>query len=245
MLPWATVMTFPGLPSLFLLGYLFILLPVAAARSARRLRSAEGTAPSERLPSREAIWTSTLITQGALLLLAWLVGRSFDFEIFAVHNLGVAEMSAAAATLVLIFGLRQVSRAIRTEEEKRSMVVFLLAPRTRREWVLWSSTGLVASIAEEAAYRGVAFSILWYSLGSPWVAALLCAVAFALAHAVQGWKSGVIIFVMALAMHALVVFTGTLVLAMIVHAVYDFVAAYFIGREARAYDAEEEGRAHG
>ncbi len=233
-------MKFPGLPSLFLLAYLFILLPLAAVRSARRLRPADGAQPSHPTPTRDAIWTSTIISQGVLFLLAWMVGRSFDYEIFAIRSVGLAEIAAAAATLVFVFVLRSVSRVIRSEEEKRSMVVFLLAPRTRREWILWSATGLVASIAEEAAYRGVAFSILWYSLGNPWAAALLCAVAFALAHAVQGWKSGVVIFVMALAMHALVVFTGTLVLAMVVHAAYDFVAGYFIGREARAYDAEEK-----
>jgi hypothetical protein len=62
--------------------------------------------------------------------------------------------------------------------------------------------------------------------------------AFALAHWVQGWKSGAVIFAMALVAHALVALTGTLVLKMIVHAVYDFVAGAQIAKQARAYDLE-------
>ena len=195
--------------------------------------------PSTPLPPRVTIWTGTLVTQGALLLLAWLIGSSFDFDIFAVRRIGMAELGAAAGALAVLFGLRAASRAIRSEDEKRSMVVFLLAPRTRREWVLWSATGLVASIAEEAAYRGVAYSIFWYSLGDPWIAVLLCAVAFAFGHAVQCWKSGVIVFVMALVMHALVAFTRTIGLPSVVHRVFDFVTSCLICRQQRAYDAEE------
>ena len=49
-----------------------------------------------------------------------------------------------------------------------------------------------------------------------------------------------IIFGMALVMHALVWFTGTLIVAMIVHAVYDFVAGYLIAREAKVFDAASD-----
>jgi len=98
---------------------------------------------------------------------------------------------------------------------------------------------LVASVAEEAAYRGVGMSILWYSLDNPWAAALLCATAFALALWVQGWRSAIAIFQIALVLHALVEVTGTLVLAMAVHAIYDFVAGSRIAREARAGPGEE------
>jgi membrane protease YdiL (CAAX protease family) len=97
-------------------------------------------------------------------------------------------------------------------------------------------TVLVAGVAEEMAYRGVTMTILWYALGNPWAAALVCAVAFALAHATQGWKSGVIIFVIGLLMHGLVAITGTLVPAMIVHVAYNLIAGGLIVREARRLD---------
>jgi membrane protease YdiL (CAAX protease family) len=145
----------------------------------------------------------------------------------------------AAAALLACFALRQVLRALQPEEQRRRMMVYFLAPRSPREWVGAMAAILVASVAEEAAYRGIGMTILWYWLGNPWLAATLCAFAFALAHWVQGFRSGVFIFALALVMHALCVLTGTLVLAMIVHALYDFVAAGLIAREARRLRADE------
>ena len=113
------------------------------------------------------------------------------------------------------------------------MLVYRIAPQTSTEWILWTATVLVASISEEVAYRGVTMQILWYSLGDPWVAVLLCAVAFAAAHMAQGLKSSIFIFGFALIMHALVALTGTLILAMIIHAIYDFAAGYLISIEAK------------
>ena len=116
------------------------------------------------------------------------------------------------------------------------MAVYAWAPRSPREWALWTGTVLIARVAEEAAYRGVGMSILWYSLGNPWIAVLISAVAFAMAHSTQGWKSAVTIFGLALVMHALVAYTGTLVFAMVVHGTYDLIAGYGISRTARLYE---------
>jgi hypothetical protein len=62
------------------------------------------------------------------------------------------------------------------------------------------------------------------------------ALAFAVAHAAQGWKSGVTIFAIALAMHGHVAYTRTLVLAMLVHVAYDLVVGTSVARTAREYD---------
>ena len=93
----------------------------------------------------------------------------------------------------------------------------------------------------ESAYRGVAIASLTWLLGNAWLAVLVSAVAFALAHSTQGWKSAVIVFFLALSMHALVAFTGTLVIAMVVHTVYDLVAGYLL--TARRAKSEHEARA--
>jgi membrane protease YdiL (CAAX protease family) len=179
-----------------------------------------------------------MLSQGALLLLAWLTGRSFDYHLFLVGSLGAREILAAFAALAACFVLRSLARAFRSEEERRKMAVYLLAPRSPREWALWTGTVMLASVAEEAAYRGVGMSILWYSLGNPWAAAFICATAFSLAHWAQGWKSAAVIFALAMVMHGLVALSGTLVLAMMVHATYDFVAGYRIGQDAARYDKE-------
>jgi membrane protease YdiL (CAAX protease family) len=96
---------------------------------------------------------------------------------------------------------------------------------------------VLASVAEEAAFRGVGWSILRYALGNPWLSAVPLCVAFAVVHWSQGWKSGIAIFGLAVVLHALVAFTGSLLPAMAVHAIYDFVAGEQIRRQARMMDA--------
>jgi len=221
----------PGLQSLLFLAFLLLLLPSAAIRSARRLRMAGTEGTPRPVPSRVRVWSSSLALQGMLLLAAWYTGRGFDYRIFHASAIGAAEIGAAVATLGILFLLRARIRARRPAEERKNLAVYRLSPRTPLEWTLWTATVLVASVAEEAAYRGVGMSILWYSLGNPWLAAPICAAAFALAHAVQGWRSMVAIFQIGLLMHALVAVAGTLVLAMAVHAAYDCVAGVLIARE--------------
>jgi len=237
-------MQMPGAPSLVLLAYLFVFLPWAAARSARRLRGGAGDgAIAGRVPPRERLWTGVVWSQVLLFVLAWVAGRSFGYEMFVLPSPGLREIDAAAAALVALFASRAVLRVWRTEAETRRAVVHFLAPRTPREHAVWVVAVLAASVAEEAAYRGVGFTVLWYAFGNPAAAALLSAFAFALAHAVQGWKSGVFVFAAALVAQALVLFTKSLVLAMAVHALYDLLAGFAIARQARRYD--EEARAAG
>ena len=225
-------MTVPGTPSLIFLAYLLLFLPWVALRRSSRLRGAGS------IPPRRTIWTGTLSSQIALLFLAWMVGRTFGYEPFAGFELKRESVAAALLAIALCFVLRAISRSIRSADERRKMAVYAWAPRTPIEWVLWIAAVLVASVAEELAYRGVGMSILWYSLGNPWVAVLISASAFAVAHSTQGWKSAAIIFGVALVMHALVAYTATLVFAMIVHAVYDLIAGYGISRTARQYEKQ-------
>ncbi|HZN02388.1 MAG TPA: CPBP family intramembrane glutamic endopeptidase [Candidatus Polarisedimenticolia bacterium] len=225
----------PGAPSLLFLAYLLGVLPWAAIRSARRVEQALGRSGRSPASDRLAIWGSTLVAQGLLLVLAWLAGRGFGFRFFAVA-LTPAGLVAAAAALGACFVLRAVARALRTEEERKALVVYRLAPRSAVEWLAWGAVALVASVTEEIAYRGVGVAILSHWSGSLAAAILVCATAFAVAHALQGWKSGVVIFMLALIFHALVLFTGTLVLAMLVHLLYDVIAAVAIAREAERDD---------
>lgn len=227
----------PGTPSLVFLAYLLGVLPWAAIRSARHAERALGGPEGSSSRHRLAIWTSTLAAQALLTLLAVIAGRSFGFRFFT-FTVRPVDLLAAAAALAACFGLRAVARTLRSEEERRRLLVYRLAPRGVVEWVVFGLVALVASVTEEIAYRGVGVAVLRYSTGSLAASLFLCAAAFAVAHALQGWKSGLVIFVMALVFHALVLFTGALVLAMIVHLVYDVVAGIAIAREATPASAE-------
>ena len=228
----------PGAAAGVLLLILLVLLPLAALRSSRVFRSAAAagaTGGAAALPSSVSIWKQTILVQAVLLLLAWHTGRGFGYRLFAVGDLGGRDFGAATLALGATFALRAILKRARGEKERRGLAVMRLAPRTPREWAWWGATVAAASVAEEAAYRGVGMACLTWSLGDPRPAALLMAAAFAGAHAVQGWKSGLAIFAIALVMHALVAITGTLVLAMAVHAIFDVVSGYRIAREAARF----------
>lgn len=224
-------MIIPALPSLLLLGYCLLLLPVGAARSARVIKASR--ARSGALPiSRHAIWIQTLIGQCVLFALAWSAGSGFGYQFFWLPPLGGRALASTVAAFLACVALYIVARRLQSVDERRQLFVFALAPRNATEATLWCATVAAASVAEEAAYRGVVVAVLTYATGSIALAIGVSAVAFAVAHATQGLKSGVIIFGIALVMHALVEATGTLVLAMSVHAAFDFFAGYRIAREA-------------
>lgn len=65
--------------------------------------------------------------------------------------------------------------------------------------------------------------------------AVICSAAFAFAHWVQGWISILMIFLLAVVMHGLVEYTNSLLPAMVVHGIFDFIAIALISREASQY----------
>lgn len=219
-------MMLPGLTGWLLLAYLLVILPWLAARTATKLQAmqAAAKAPGAVAPDRIRVYAGSLYMLVILYLLAWMAGGGNTRDFFWYPALGQREVWAGIAVLVLHFVLRYVNRRIHSEAERGKMAIDALLPRNRTEWAFFLVIAAVAGIAEETAYRGVGMFILTDLLGNPWIAAPILAVAFGLAHRVQGWKSVGVIVVMALLMHALVQFTGALVVAMAVHALYDIGA---------------------
>ncbi len=224
------------MPSLFgwiLLAWLLFVLPRGALRSAQVYRRAAASGSDATLPSRSKLFLGTMFVLAITFVQAWMVAGDYGWELFSLPRLGPREFTAGLGALLVMLGLRQISYLVRSPAERQAMVVRKLLPQTRGEWALYVVTALSAGVAEEAAYRGALMSVLIGMTGLPWLAVLVSAVAFAVAHALQGWKSAIVIFLMALTMHALVFLTGTLVVAMTVHAGYDLLAGVLGEREAR------------
>ena len=224
----------PALLGTILLAHLLVVLPLLVWRSTRQFREARAAAPGPEafLPvPRAQVFVSTLFMLGILFLLAWLAGRDSSYDIFRIESIGAREILAGGAALLLSLVLRKVATSMHSDEERRRMVIRAMVPRSPLERWLYAVMAIAAGIAEEAAYRGVGMYLLSEALGNAWVAALILATAFALAHLIQEWKSLPFIFLMALGMHALVAVTGTLVVAMVVHAVFDLVAGVLAARE--------------
>ena len=109
----------------------------------------------------------------------------------------------------------------------------LVTPTTRGEYAAFCGIATSAGIAEQLAYRGILFSfLLWYT-GSHVAAALLAAVPFGLVHVFQGWRAAAIVGVIALRDQILVILTGTLVYAIVIHIIHDIIAGTVLMRRAR------------
>ena len=217
-----------GISSAAYLILLLVLAPALALKNAKVFN-----ARTSALPALSTMYLNSLVLLVVLFALAWFTARTFAYELFATPVLGARAWLAGAAALCSQFAMQYVSHAVRKPEEQRTMPVLRLTPRSAGERALYSVVSVAAGVAEEAAYRGVLTSILWYALGSVWIAALISAVAFAAGHAVQGWKSMAVIFIMACSMQLLVNYTGTLVIAMAVHAIYDLLAPTLRSRIVR------------
>ena len=231
--------TLTVLHALYLL-HVLVLMSWAAFRTRNRFQPKAGSGAATRpVPSRVRILTATLVSLSLLLGVSWMVARLSGVELFALPALGAREIAAALVVFAGHFALRRIAIAMHTREELRKAPMLAWMPRTPREWVLWVPVAILAGLAEEASYRGVAWTLLTWYTGNAWLSAALCIVAFGFAHITQNWKSALVIGLIAAMMHGLVAFTHTLVLAMIVHAAYDLVVAVIIGRRVAQREREE------
>jgi membrane protease YdiL (CAAX protease family) len=195
-----------------------VLLPALCIRSYFALKA------GGRFPRKPAFFKNTLFSLGAILVLAIAVWRSFGLPIFPAYTIRLKDVAVGLGTIV-VFVLAMYPRwkhkVIRSREK-----VFRRVPQDANEMGWWIAVSIAAGFAEEFAYRGVLFGILIYWVPNWWAAALLCALSFALAHAIQGWSGAAIIFVMAIIFQGIVLFTGTLYVAMAAHALYDVIAGF-------------------
>ena len=219
-----------NLVSFIFLVVLFVLMPRAALRSARQLRQAHADG---QMPPRQRLLLSTLFSLAVVGSLAAINALALGLNLFSLGGAGVREIGIGVIAFAVLLIAIPISRARRSPEEERRRFIYSLAPRTRREWVLFAIVSVLAGIAEEAAYRGAAVWILTPIFGSMLPAVFLAAMAFAVAHAVQGARTMVMVFVIALIFHLLVWLTHTLVIAMVVHTIYDLVAGYAAAKRAR------------
>jgi membrane protease YdiL (CAAX protease family) len=220
--------------SLIFLVVLFVLTPRAALRSARVMRQArEAGVPIPRL----RIMLSTAFALTVTWLLAQLNATAMKMNLFAMPPIGTREVLIGLGGFAGLLALIPISNAIRTPEEERKHITYSLAPRNTQEVAAFAVIAVMAGIAEESAYRGVAVWLLAPILGSLYPAAFLSAMAFGVAHAVQGAKSMIITFVVALLFQTIVQLTGTLVIAMVVHAAYDIVAGLMLKRRIERWEA--------
>jgi membrane protease YdiL (CAAX protease family) len=104
----------------------------------------------------------------------------------------------------------------------------MIAPRNPREFRTWNVVSVSAGICEEILYRGVLMVVLTAWTG-PWIALALSSLVFGLGHAYQGPTGVIRTGAVGLALGLLVLLTGSLLPAMLVHTVLDITSGRLLG----------------
>jgi len=190
-----------------------LLAPILAVRSARRLESAGLTLTREILV-RSAFFSFALI--GAL---SWVTARLVGIPWAAVRTPDLRDALLVAGALAVLLGWAPLAWRTRPVIERARLLAVL--PRTPGQAAVWVAMAACAGVFEEIAWRGVLFANVTRLLPSPWVAAVLCSASFGAMHAYQGRRGIVTTGAFALLMHVLVALSGSLLPAILVHALYD------------------------
>lgn len=104
-----------------------------------------------------------------------------------------------------------------------------LMPRTPGQRALWALVAVAAGAGQEITYRGVMYLLWWRLTGDMVTAALATATCFAAGHAAQGWMTMAAIGIVSLGFQGLVLYSGSLVVAVLVHVGFDLMAGYSYG----------------
>jgi membrane protease YdiL (CAAX protease family) len=138
------------------------------------------------------------------------------------------------AILVQVIYLETVSRNADalTKIKKQMGALTNLAPQTRAENHLFGMVSITAGVCEEILYRGLLLATLVPLVGT-WPAVAISSLIFGIGHAYQGIsgiaKTGLVGLVLAL----LTVFSGSLFIAIVLHAVIDLASGRIMGKALR------------
>ena len=197
-----------------------LVLPALAIRTQQLLGG-------RRLPlPRPHFYWQTIVMQVVLYGLA-LVAAATNLVVLRIVPRTPRAIWALALFAVAVFALRRFW-PMRSRESKSRLCDLL--PHDRKELMPYLLLCVVAAIAEEVAYRGVAYWLVFRLTRSIPVSVLLVAGAFALGHMVQGWRSVAVIFLFAIGFHAIVILGQSLLPAILVHFAYDALAGLVVPR---------------
>jgi hypothetical protein len=207
---------------LMLLAFAGVFLPILIIKSALRL----GTGP---LPiSRSRFYKQTIIFQLLLAALAAWTAYTHGTLAMPLPQWPLLAWSAAAVmyvVTVLTLKLRWPSRSAASKQR-----LYDILPHDSGEMVPYVFVCIVAGVAEEFIYRGVMTELAQRLIGIEIVTIAAISISFAASHAMQGFRSMIAVFGIALIFHALVLLSQSLIPVMVFHFAYDLTAGMLIPR---------------
>lgn len=133
--------------------------------------------------------------------------------------------------LMFVHTIQVLKYALESDENRLYVhqafaVLDFVLPTNRSERLWYVPLALSAGVFEEVLFRSF---LIHYFGGLPhWVAALASATIFGVAHSYQGWKGILGTFLVALGFTVIVAGTGSLLVAMVVHSLWDLRVLLFM-----------------
>ncbi len=194
---------------------------------------------TDRAISRKAFAAAALF-EGSLIGVALLFASLSDTPLLSQLSWQPAPLLMGVAATVPTLGLLVLSmRATwRPLARIREVVEGSLAPLFRHcSWDELLALALLAGVGEELLFRGVLQTWATGKLG-PISALILASIVFGLAHSITR-AYAVLATGMGLYLGALLLWTDELIVPIVVHTLYDFIALMLVVRRARS--ADEDG----
>jgi membrane protease YdiL (CAAX protease family) len=232
-------MSFDTFFTAIILLLLAVAFPLLGIRDYRRLlrQSSEGVADA-----RIKFYNDYLVWQWPLTigLLAWWLWSGKSLASLGLVPVAdgwqwVAIGVGVVAILAQVIYLATLSRNPDALAKIRKQMGGLsnLAPQTPTENRLFGMVSISAGVCEEILYRGLLLAVLMSLVGT-WPAIVISSLIFGLGHAYQGIsgiaKTGLVGFVLAL----FTVATGSLFVAIVLHAVIDLTSGRIMSKALRA-----------
>lgn len=166
------------------------------------------------------------------------LGLSIEFDVRTV----IACAATAAMTAAIALPLRSMSMADDGAARLREQIGDLAAilPKSRREERWFYGVSVNAGVNEELIFRGYLIWYLQHFLSLGWAAAI-AVLAFALAHAYQGLRQLPGILAVSAISVGLYLYTGSLLVPIIFHAVFDALQGRYIAVTRRSGAAVSAG----
>ncbi len=187
--------------------------------------------PANQPPLRSVV-RSAVIIEGGLILVALALGWLVDEA--PLRKIDVSLAGAAIgllATLPLIVGLLVVDRVSfgpfqHLEDVMQGSILPLFRGASVGELLLIS---VLAGLGEEMLFRGVVQDFLQRLTGSPWMAVGIASLAFGLVHPITRTYA-ILAGLIGVYFGGLYLATGNLIVPIVAHAAYDFVALFYLLR---------------
>ena len=163
-----------------------------------------------------------------------------------VHLRGGVTVGAVAFGSFLLFALVYAAwRVIRRRPERAAQSRRLFGTNTPGDLTWAIVLAVAAGVGEEIIFRGVLYQLLERQFGNVLIAAIVCVVVFALGHVTQGVKGIVFSAYLAICLHYIVIVFESIVVAMIVHTLYDAALFALLYQAKKVEVVETEAQAAG